>query len=47
MIQFSERCEEAIKTNSLPDFLKQMQQQLESYTSVDFSSESKDTGMIM
>ena len=38
MVQFTERCEEALKTHNLPNFHREMEQQLESYTSVDISS---------
>jgi dynein heavy chain 2 len=38
MVQFTERCEEAIKTNSLHSFRAEMLQQLESYTNVDMGS---------
>ena len=41
MVQFTERCEEALKTHNLPNFHREMEQQLESYTRVDISSSGK------
>ena len=37
-VQFTERCEEAIKTRGLQEFLMEVEQQLESYTTVDITS---------
>lgn len=48
MVQFTERCEEAIKSNSLHEFLRDLQQQLEGYTGVDLTGQdqaSQDEGM--
>lgn len=44
MVQFTERCEEAMKTNSLNSFHGEMQQQLDSYTNVDMGGGSGAPG---
>ncbi|KAB7504442.1 Cytoplasmic dynein 2 heavy chain 1 [Armadillidium nasatum] len=41
-ILFTERCEESIKDGSNPNFLKELQGKLESYTSVDLGGDSDD-----
>lgn len=51
-MQFTERCEEAIKTNNLHGFHREMQQQLDSYTNVDLGGSGapgseKDPGVVV
>lgn len=41
-IHFTERCEEAVRGGRLRDFRKEMEQQLELYTSVDLGSAGDD-----
>lgn len=44
-VQFTERCEAAIKSNSLQEFQIEMESQLESYTNVEIGgSDSPDSG---
>ena len=37
MVQFTSRCEEAVRSNNLNSFQREMQQQLEAYTMVDMT----------
>ncbi|XP_077984893.1 cytoplasmic dynein 2 heavy chain 1-like [Glandiceps talaboti] len=45
-IQFTERCEAAIKEGSLPEFMIEMESQLESYTSVDITDSDVNTHVL-
>ncbi|XP_013392185.1 cytoplasmic dynein 2 heavy chain 1, partial [Lingula anatina] len=44
-INFTEQCEEAIKTSSLQEFNIEMENKLESYTGVDLSAAGSDVGV--
>lgn len=46
MINFTENCEQAIKNRSMESFYQELQQQLESYTSVDLSGADTDTHVL-
>ncbi|KAL3878520.1 hypothetical protein ACJMK2_030860 [Sinanodonta woodiana] len=47
MIRFTENCEEAIKRNSFANFKKDMENQLESYTSVDLEGAHDQEGRVL